>query len=224
MVVLLVLLSTVFATGADYVNADCGAYSASAIADFGTSCAYPQCMGAAGRYEEAAQCYAVQGNTGLANEYYAKAADYYLKGKDYLASTGDYPLRAQSYEHAGDMEAMLGQVSLASSYYDSAIAEYLNINQYSNADAVRAKKLSVLTQSQAATGFSISAGNLAIGAIVLVAVIGLFLYMRRPQEEERPLPEPVMPMPIERAEEPMSPKQSAKDKMRERIRKKYGLA
>jgi tetratricopeptide (TPR) repeat protein len=229
LVVFLIIMSTALASCADYLTATCNDYAISAVSEFGPSCIYPQCFGAAGRYKEAAQCYACQGNSLAANTYYQKAADYYILGITFVGPSGDYPLRAPSFENAGDMVALLGQTDRAAQYYDSALAEYAKIGDTADINLVTAKKtaLSQPVQTEAPTGEAISAQNLGIGIILIIAVVAivLFIRMRTIDEEPIPVPKELVYTPEHHHEAPkITAKESAKEKMREKIRRKYGLA
>lgn len=222
LVVLLLVMSTAFAT--------CEAYVYSATHDFSSPDTYPDCFGVAGRYKEAALCYSGEVNVNYANLYYKKAAEYYLKGIGYVGSAGDYPLRAPSYEYAGDMEAQLGDKVLAAGYYDQAASEYLKVEDLAGVNKVNAKKDALTTvpiKEEPQTGFAITGENLALGIMVVIVAVVLFFYIRRPSRVEE-APVEVKSTPIFRVEEPRSEplpdaKQNAKDKMRDKIRKKYGL-
>jgi hypothetical protein len=168
----------------------------------------------------------MQGDQQAANAYFQKASDYYLQGITYIGPAGDYPLRAPSFEYAADMQAQLRDSALAAKYYDSAIGEYLKLGDAPAADAAAAKRAALSNPPQNATGFSVLAGNFLIGAVVIVIAIALFIYFRRPGEQ----PAGVASLPPARIEsvetEPVSkePVSSAKEKMRDKIRRKYGLA
>jgi tetratricopeptide (TPR) repeat protein len=220
LVVFLILLSTVFAACDEYVN--------SAVNDFGYTCVYPQCFGAAGRYKEAAFCYSAEGNTELARTYFQKAADYYLQGTGYLGPAGDYPLRAPSYEYAGDMKVQLGNYPIAKNYYDSAITEYMKVDNFAKVNEVKTKEATMgQTPVVPVTAEATSSQNLYLGAfffIIAVIALALFFFKRRtpPKEEFQPIrSEPSFK--IEPEEPREQAKESAKEKMRDKIRKKYGL-
>jgi len=225
LVVFLILLSTVFAACDEYVN--------SAVNDFGYTCVYPQCFGAAGRYKEAAFCYANETNPDfnmdLARTYFQKAAEYYLQGTGYLGPAGDYPLRAPSYEYAGDMKVQLGNYLVAKNYYDSAITEYMKVDNFAKVNEVKTKEATMGQKPVVVpkTAEASSSQNLYFGAfffIIAVIALALFFFRKRspPKEEFQPIrSEPSFK--IEPEEPREQAKESAKDKMRDKIRKKYGL-
>jgi len=230
LVVFLVILSTAFATCQDYVNANCQDYVNSAVTEFGVSCVYPQCFGAAARYKEAAFCYSCHGEKATADTYFQKAAQYYLQGKDYMGPAGDYPLTAPSYEYAADMYVELGNPSQASIYYDSAINEYLKIDDQANATAVRAKKAALWqTPPTNTTGQAGLSQNFIIGgiAVIVIIAIAIFIYFRKPAKAAPSPQPPDDEYPDLDLGEPEQPREaqdkSLKEKMRDRIRKKYGL-
>jgi len=215
LVVFLLVMSAAFAT--------CDEYVASAVDNFGNSCTYPSCFGAAGEYSKAALCYLNSGDASGANTYFQKAADYYLEGISYVGPSGDYPLRAQCYEAAGDMLAQLKDFPSASQYYTLAAEEYLKTGKPSDAAEATVKKNS-LGMPKAPTGFVLSSQSLAIGLVIVIIAIAAFLYSRKP-EEEKPVQMDFSTARVESIERPAEPQQpSAKDKMKEKIRKKYGLA
>ena len=224
LVVFLILLSTVFAACDEYVN--------SAVSDFGYTCVYPQCFGAAGRYKEAALCYANESNPDfnmdLARVYFQKAFDYYIQNVANLPTGGDFPLRAPSYEFAGDMKVQLGNFLLAGKYYDAAIAEYLKVNNFAKVNEVKTKEATMgQTPVVPKTAEATTSQNLYLGAfffIIAIIAITLFFFRRRtpPKEEFQPIrSEPSFK--IEPEEPREQAKESAKEKMRDKIRKKYGL-
>jgi LPXTG-motif cell wall-anchored protein len=217
LVVFLVLLSTVFAS--------CDEYVTSAVNDFGTSCVYPQCFGAAGRYKEAAFCYWGEGDVSTARIYFQKAADYYLQGISYVGPAGDYPLRAPSYEYAGDMKAELGNYAVAAKYYDAAISEYLKIDNIAKANEVKAKKAALGQPTVAPTTgeATVSQSLLLAGFFFLVAVVALALFFWRRRSPPKEDFTPIVSEPTRPPEEPKESVESPKEKMREKIRKKYGL-
>jgi tetratricopeptide (TPR) repeat protein len=221
LVVFLILLSTVFAA--------CDEYVSSAVNDFGYTCVYPQCFGAAGRYKEAALCYSVEGNTNLARLYFQKAADYYLQGIGYVGPAGDYPLRAPSYEYAGDMKVQLENYPVAKNYYDAAITEYMKVDNFAKINEVKAKEANMGQKPVIApvTAEATGSQNLYLGAfffMIAAVALALFFFKRRtpPKEEFQPIrSEPSFKSEPRESKEPA--KESAKEKMRDKIRKKYGL-
>jgi len=224
LVVFLILLSTVFAACDEYVN--------SAVNDFGYTCVYPQCFGAAGRYKEAAFCYANESNPdfnmSLARVYFQKAAEYYIQNVANLPIGGDYPLRAPSYEYAADMKVQLGNYPIAKNYYDSAITEYMRVDNFAKVNEVKTKEATVgQTPAAPKTAEATSSQNLYLGAfffIIAIIAIALFFFRKRspPKEEFQPISsEPSFK--IEPEEPREEAKESAKEKMRDKIRKKYGL-
>jgi len=223
LVVFLVLLSTVFAACGEYVN--------SAV-NYGPTCVYPQCFGAAQFYKEAAFCYANESNPDfnmdLARVYFQKAADYYIQNIVNLPSGGDYPLRAPSYEYAGDMKVQLGNYPVAKNYYDSAITEYMKVDNFAKVNEVKTKEATMgQTPVVPKTAEATTSQNLYLGAfffIIAIIAITLFFFRRRtpPKEEFQPIrSEPSFK--IEPEEPREQAKESAKEKMRDKIRKKYGL-
>lgn len=221
LVAFVLLLSTVFAT--------CDVYISSAESDFGPGCIYPACFGAAARYKEAAFCYKFQGDLSLANTYFKKAADYYLQGTTYIEPGGDYPLRAPSYEYAADMYLELGNLFLAEQYYDQAIKEYMKINDLRGANSVEQKKAALEQTSppkqQPATGYAVSAESIAIGGLMIIIAIAFFFYFRKKPPATQPSKSEFKFAQMKSVEEePEETRQLPKDKMRDKIRKKYGLS
>lgn len=228
LVVFLVLFSTAFAVCTDYTDVVCNSYVVSA-ANLGPTCAYPECFGAAGEYKKAAECYSCANDLSSANIYFQKAADYYLEMAAYMDASGDHPLRAPSYEYAGDMVAQLGNRYLADTYYDSAISEYLKTDNYAKANLVNQKKeaLHEVPEPEAPTGWVLSGESLAVGALVVLIAIVAFVYFRTPQRPEMPVLQEKPTFKMDAPKKFEAPedqaKVSAKEKMRDKIRKKYGL-
>jgi tetratricopeptide (TPR) repeat protein len=220
LVVFLILLSTVFAA--------CDEYVSSAV-NYGPTCIYPECFGAAQFYKEAAICYSTEGNTELSRIYLQKAADYYIQNVANLPTGGDYPLRAPSYEYAGDMKVKMGNYVLAKKYYDTAITEYMLVDNFAKIGEIQTKEANMGQKPVIApvTAEAASSQNLYLGALFfMIAVIALamFLFRKRapPKEEFQPIrSEPSFKAEPEAHEE--SAKESAKEKLRDKIRKKYGL-
>jgi tetratricopeptide (TPR) repeat protein len=224
LVVFLILLSTVFAS--------CEGYVYSAVHDFGSACVYPECFGAAGRYKEAAVCYANKSNPDFnmdqARVYFQKAANYYIQNIVNLPIGGDYPLRAPSYEYAGDMTVQMGNYAQAKKYYDAAIAEYMLVDNFVKVSEVRLKDATMgQTPVVPVTAEATSSQNLYLGAlffIIAVIALAMFFFRKRtpPKEEFQPIrSEPSFKAEPRESKEPA--KDSAKEKMRDKIRKKYGL-
>ena len=219
LVVFLMLFSTVFASCEEYVT--------SAV-NYGPTCVYPECFGAAQFYKEAALCYSAEGNTELSRTYLQKAADYYIQNVANLPTGGDYPLRAPSYEYAGDMKVQMGNYVLAKKYYDAAIAEYMLVDNFAKVSEVRLKDATMgQTPVTSVTAEATSSQNLYLGAlffIIAVIALAMFFFRKRttPKEEFQPIrSEPSFKAEPHEPEEPA--KESAKEKMRDKIRKKYGL-
>jgi len=223
LVVFLILLSTVFAT--------CDEYVSSAV-NYGPTCVYPQCFGAAQFYKEAAFCYANNSNPDFnmdrARVYFQKAAEYYTQNVANLPTGGDYPLRAPSYEYAGDMKVQMGNYVLAKKYYDAAIAEYMLVDNFVKVSEVRLKDATMgQTPVVPVTAEATGSQNLYLGAfffMIAAVALALFFFKRRtpPKEEFQPIrSEPSFKSEPRESKEPA--KESAKEKMRDKIRKKYGL-
>ena len=220
LVVFLILLSTAFAA--------CDEYVSSAV-NYGPTCVYPQCFGAAQFYKEAALCYSAEGNTGLSRIYFQKATDYYIQNIANLPTGGDYPLRAPSYEYAGDMKVQLENYPIAKNYYDAAITEYMKVDNFAKVSEIQTKEANMGQKPVIApvTAEAASSQNIYLGAlffIIAVIALAMFFFRKRtpPKEEFQPIrSEPSFKAEPEGPKE--SAKESAKEKLRDKIRKKYGL-
>lgn len=138
-----------------------------------TEITYPNYFGAAGEYQKAADCYALENNAKLANEYYEKAAQTYISAANELVAGGDSNQKGKSFELAGDSYSDAGKLQLAVDAYEKAVELYESNGFEQSASAVNSKITTLKSE------MLLSANNvLKVLAIVVAVIVIIFIFIK----------------------------------------------
>lgn len=249
--VLLFVFGTVFASCSGYLNQDCTVFVATAQdkmakanAETDVSQNYTHFTSAAIEYQKAGECLKCQASDGNAEAYLNLAIQNYIGAIDFLSPSGNSQYRGESYEYIGDVYLLLNKTQECGQYYSLAKAEFEKINGLIALSKIDAKITSLASAAVVAgpqqSPFDLFPLFAFIAVVVVIALVFMFLKKGRPafspgipkqsghgglghylppQEKPRPLP-PAEP--VRRIEDDESARR-AKDKIKEKMRQKYGL-
>lgn len=215
----------------------------------GGICSYPNCFPAAEYYMKAADCYKSTGETATAMKYYGDAAGYFVNAaENLLVQGGDNLLRGRCYEYAADSYLEVNDNAKAAQYYADALTVYRDYGFIDDFNRL-SEKLAPQQPVSTPTGYAAQPNNWGLAAIAGVFVLGVLIVLVF--FKKRDAPPKFAPRPANReiitAKEsgPASGQQtfesafgepeargpaatsagadSAKDKMRKKIRERYNL-